>query len=302
MNEFQMAEMEFAAQARELLKRYGTDPRPDVQADLKQALRQCLVAQFDLQHRRRDEELQRVEKRVAELRVKLKRRAEAVNTIVDRRLEQLISDVDGLGWGADDLPQDLFETTSPGPSMPGRSMDNLKMGAPGKMLRGPTMMPMDGRSGMMPMGNRSMMGHRGTMPARTPSRQKGDGLQGGSSSEAAPTAPSVSRGHNPLPSSGTTPRIDPAGQATYSADPSSTGDGTYPGDTPSAGDGAYPGDNPPTVLPGSSSSTQEPFPPIDNSPLEPATSTTVPLPDLEISPPVTPETTPPLNEIKPSTT
>lgn len=120
-DQFQDAEREYAAQARELLKGYAAESNPQNQAELKRRLRESLITQFDLQHRRRDEELQWIEKRVAELRAKLKRRADAVNTIVDRRLEQLISDVDGLGWGADDLPQDLFEMGMSGNStMSGR--------------------------------------------------------------------------------------------------------------------------------------------------------------------------------------
>jgi hypothetical protein len=144
-DQYQNAEREYAAQARELLKSYVAESNPHAQAEQKKALRESLIAQFDLQHRRRDEELKWIEKRVAELRLKLQRRADAVNTIVDRRLEQLISDVDGLGWGADDLPQDLFEIGMSGSPVRGRR--------PAGGMIGPGMSPMRPGmgSGMSPM-------------------------------------------------------------------------------------------------------------------------------------------------------
>jgi hypothetical protein len=145
----QLAEMQLTTQARELLKSYALESKSDTQAELKKSLRQILIAQFDLQHHRRDEELRRIEKRLADLRTKLTKRADAKTTIVDRRLEQLISDIDGLGWGADDLPQDLFDAGAPG-AMPGAS------GA------GPAMMP----SSSLYSGMRSKLG-KSTSPPGT---------------------------------------------------------------------------------------------------------------------------------------
>ncbi|MDB5391283.1 MAG: hypothetical protein JWM11_6929 [Planctomycetaceae bacterium] len=126
----QLAEMQLAAQARDMLKNYSAATNAETQASLKKSLRDVLNAQFDLQHRRRDEELQRIEKRLVDLRSKLAKRADAKGTIVDRRHEQIISDIDGLGWGADDLPHDLFDVGMPGGPPPGMMGTRMMPGMP----------------------------------------------------------------------------------------------------------------------------------------------------------------------------
>ena len=143
MGPAQTEEIRYAQEAFALLQQYAAESSDESKTDIKNRLRITLKNQFRLQHMRRDEELKSIEKRLAELRQKLEKRAEAINTIVDRRLEQLVSDVDGLGWGADDIPQD-FLNSGFGPSgsgMPG--MGPGSMGSPG-------MMSSPGTSGMMP--------------------------------------------------------------------------------------------------------------------------------------------------------
>lgn len=130
--ESQIAEMQLAIQARDLLRTYSPVLTAESQANFKKSLRAILIAQFDLQHKRRDEELKRIEKRLLDLRAKLTKRADAKTTIVDRRLEQLISDIDGLGWGADDLPQDLFDLGMRGAASPAGGSGAPMMG-PGAM-------------------------------------------------------------------------------------------------------------------------------------------------------------------------
>jgi len=130
-SEAQFAELRLGQQAVGLLQQYSAQTDAKAKAEIKKALREVLISQFELQHQRRDEELKKIEQRLADLKSKLSKRGEVKNTIVDRRLEQLVSDVDGLGWGADDVPQDLFgsEFGSSG-GLHGSSM-GAGMGMPG---------------------------------------------------------------------------------------------------------------------------------------------------------------------------
>ena len=108
MTKSQQEEIQLAHQAKVLLNQYGKELRAEVKEKLKSDLRAVLHRQFRLQHQRRDAELRSIERRLADLRSKLKKRGDAQSTIVDRRLEQLISDIDGLGWTTEDVPDNLF--------------------------------------------------------------------------------------------------------------------------------------------------------------------------------------------------
>ena len=116
MTKSQQEEIQLAHQAKVLLNQYGKELRAEVKEKLKSDLRAVLHRQFRLQHQRRDAELRSIERRLADLRSKLKKRGDAQSTIVDRRLEQLISDIDGLGWTTEDVPDNLFlEPVGPPP-------------------------------------------------------------------------------------------------------------------------------------------------------------------------------------------
>lgn len=58
-----------------------------------------LDKQFTLRQQRRENEISEIEQRARQLRDALKKRADARQTIVDRRAASLLSDVEGLGWG-----------------------------------------------------------------------------------------------------------------------------------------------------------------------------------------------------------
>jgi hypothetical protein len=93
-------EGELAHSSEELLGQYANAEKPDDQKRLKADLREALAKQFDVQRQRRELELARVEDRIKKVREQLKKRNEARETIVDRRLDQLINDAEGLGWAA----------------------------------------------------------------------------------------------------------------------------------------------------------------------------------------------------------
>jgi hypothetical protein len=94
------AEAELAHASEELLAQYAAADKPDEQKRLKAELRDALAKQFDVQRQQRELELARVEERIKKVREQVKKRNEARETIVDRRLDQLINDAEGLGWTA----------------------------------------------------------------------------------------------------------------------------------------------------------------------------------------------------------
>jgi hypothetical protein len=69
-------------------------------AKIKAKLADLLSKQFDVQQNRRDVELTRLEAQVKKLRELMKKRTETKQTIVDRHLDQLIREAEGLGWTA----------------------------------------------------------------------------------------------------------------------------------------------------------------------------------------------------------
>jgi hypothetical protein len=93
------AEHELGQQSQQLIADYGQTEDYEKRESLKKQLREVLVKQFDLQRQRRESELSRVEERLTKLREQLKKRNDSRNSIIDRRLENMISDAEGLGWG-----------------------------------------------------------------------------------------------------------------------------------------------------------------------------------------------------------
>lgn len=65
---------------------------------VKTRLAASLTKQFDAQQKRRDVELARVEAQLKKLRELMKKRGEERKPIIDRRLDQLLREVEGLGW------------------------------------------------------------------------------------------------------------------------------------------------------------------------------------------------------------
>jgi hypothetical protein len=92
-------ELELAQNADEVLAQFVAADKADDQKRFKSDLREALAKQFDVQRQRRELELKRIEERVQKLRDQIKKRNDARETIIDRRLEQLTNEAEGLGWG-----------------------------------------------------------------------------------------------------------------------------------------------------------------------------------------------------------
>lgn len=68
--------------------------------EIKDKLQTTLADQFDAQQKVRELEVARVEARVKKLRDVISKRNEARRSIIEKRLEQLTREADGLGWNS----------------------------------------------------------------------------------------------------------------------------------------------------------------------------------------------------------
>jgi hypothetical protein len=94
------SENQLAHESDELIGQYAATENYQEREKLKTKLREVLSKQFDVQRQRRERELKSIEDRLSKLREQLKKRTDARETIIDRRIESLVSDAEGLGWTA----------------------------------------------------------------------------------------------------------------------------------------------------------------------------------------------------------
>lgn len=90
---------QLANEAESLAKQLA-EATDDKKAELKEKLQDTLSRQFDAQQKARELEVARVEARVKKLRDTIAKRNEARRSIIDKRLDQLLSDAEGLGWNS----------------------------------------------------------------------------------------------------------------------------------------------------------------------------------------------------------
>lgn len=113
---------EIEAQVQATVAEYSGSDLDSSDRDAKrQALTELLEKQFDARQQRRELEIKQIEERVKKLREALDKRTSAKQKIIERRLNDLLTDAEGLGWG-DAAPGAVgFGGPSPyGPSMGGR--------------------------------------------------------------------------------------------------------------------------------------------------------------------------------------
>jgi hypothetical protein len=98
MGELAQVEAQASQETAELLSRYAATDNAAEQKELKAKLRTALEDQFRVQLKRQQLELTRIEERLRKLREQFKKRNDTRDTIIDRRLDQLINEAEGLGW------------------------------------------------------------------------------------------------------------------------------------------------------------------------------------------------------------
>jgi hypothetical protein len=87
-------------EARSLVGQYSASKDEGEQAKIRSKLSAVLEKQFDLQEKRRDLEVARLEAQLKKIRELMRKRADARQTIVEKRLDQLLREAQGLGWTA----------------------------------------------------------------------------------------------------------------------------------------------------------------------------------------------------------
>jgi hypothetical protein len=89
-------------QAQDLARQYVKAEKEEQKKEIRKKLTDLLAQQFDQRNEQQQKELENLEKQIVELKALLKKRADGRSAILDRRFEQLILDVEGLGWQAPD--------------------------------------------------------------------------------------------------------------------------------------------------------------------------------------------------------
>jgi chromosome segregation ATPase len=88
------------AESAQLAQQYVKADKEDQKKEIRKKLADALSQQFDVHIKKQQKELEDVEKQVGKLREVLKKRVDAKATIVERRVEQLVQEAEGLGWSA----------------------------------------------------------------------------------------------------------------------------------------------------------------------------------------------------------
>ncbi len=88
----------YQQQTQDLAKQYVKTEKEDQKKEIRKKLGDVLAKQFDSQVEKQQKELADLEKQIANLKALLKKRTDAKTTIIDRRMDQLIQDAEGLGW------------------------------------------------------------------------------------------------------------------------------------------------------------------------------------------------------------
>ena len=88
-----------APTTRKLAEEYANAKGEDEKSEARKKLTDLLGRQFDEHIKRQQKELKELEKQIMTLRSLIKKRVDAKSSIVDRRIDQLLLDAEGLGWG-----------------------------------------------------------------------------------------------------------------------------------------------------------------------------------------------------------
>ena len=102
LNPFQQANQQMnphqlQSESAQLAKQY-VDAKEGEKTDIRKRLTEVLGNQFNQHMQAQQQELDDLEKKIAQLKAVLKKRLDAKSTIVERCADQLIQDAAGLGW------------------------------------------------------------------------------------------------------------------------------------------------------------------------------------------------------------
>jgi mevalonate kinase len=96
------------SQTSELAQQYVKTTKDEDKKEIRKKLVDLLNQQFDQQIQQQEKEMEELEKQIADLKALLKKRQGAKTTIVERRIEQLVQEAEGLGWTAPGAPRPAY--------------------------------------------------------------------------------------------------------------------------------------------------------------------------------------------------
>ncbi len=88
----------------QLAQQYVKTTKEDEKKKILEKLTEVLNQQFDQHIQQQQKELEDLEKQIADLRTLLKKRTDAKTKIVQRRIDQLVQEAEGLGWNSPASP------------------------------------------------------------------------------------------------------------------------------------------------------------------------------------------------------
>ena len=101
------ARQDSSHQAVQLAQQYAKAAKEDEKKEIRKKLTEVLSQQFDQRLQQQQKEVDDLEKQIASLKDVLKKRTAAKATIVDRRIENLVQEAEGLGWNNPSSPHSM---------------------------------------------------------------------------------------------------------------------------------------------------------------------------------------------------
>lgn len=101
-------------QAAQLAQQYVKATKEDEKKEIRKKLTDLLSQQFDQRLQQQQKEVDDLEKQIAALKEVLKKRTAAKTTIVERRIDQLVQEAEGLGWNNPSSPHPTSPDYPPG--------------------------------------------------------------------------------------------------------------------------------------------------------------------------------------------
>jgi hypothetical protein len=96
---------------RQFIERWKAAREGDERAKVESTLREMLQREFAARLAEHEREIKELEEKVRQLRNRLSLRREKQDEIVDHRLQQILRDAQGLGWGTEGMGgQSMFRT------------------------------------------------------------------------------------------------------------------------------------------------------------------------------------------------
>jgi hypothetical protein len=99
---------QWQSQSAKLTQRYIKAEKAEEKQEIRTKLKDLVSQQFDDRMEQQKKELESLEKELTDLRALLKKRQDAKGAIVDRRIDQLIEDAQGMGWNASGYSHNEF--------------------------------------------------------------------------------------------------------------------------------------------------------------------------------------------------